>query len=751
MKEKRYNIKIIPLCSVLFILFCFTIFAQEQEQAQEQTQEQTQEQVQKQVQKQADIPVPDLVVKPDKVLLVMIKPGNIIDEYQSSTEIYKTLYLKPGTVTLLPGLKVPSTNTLKAGTIHYLLDPKDAESQKYLGDALFKKGEKSSAAKAYSTALKLDPEIKGVYRNYSLWLAEHGNPDNVIKIMNKLIENGEADKNIYLALGKIYQRKNNHKKAVETFEKILTDNPDDLGTLHALAVSKEKSGDLDGAIADLKKATSLNKDARDEYEFLGRLYTKQNSIDDAMQAYISFLDKEGKNQTIALTVGTYLYQKGKLKDAKKYLDLVKGGASKTSTYTNMIANCAFSDGEYENAIKQFKLSNTKKPALAIRQDNFKKLAESYLKLDDNKTALIWFDKFALINKTKDKDVSYLRAFLYEKSNPAKAKVLYDANLKAFPDDHRNYLQMGLLLSKNKATMSRSVTLLKKAVEVADTIPAVWLQIAQTYGKLKKSDEELEAYKKFLTLDPNNIDANIRAGTLLMDKDEISQGITYLKTANKADPKNAKAILVLSDGYLRANRLDEALSLLEGAKEAHKDNIEIQKKLVDVLVKMGKDQELIAQLKLLLEKDRDNETLQLYAQLLFRTGQIEEAKNACEDVLATDPENIEALMMMGSIFKKEQKYSEANDYYNEITIIDNQFVAAFYERGDLFLLQSKVLWAEKYFKKALTIDPDYALARLGLAKVALLHKDKKKYKEYVEMAYSLDPNNELIKAEYAKIK
>jgi tetratricopeptide (TPR) repeat protein len=587
-------------------------------------------------------------------------------------------------------------------------------------------------------------------------LAETGNPDNVTKVLNEVIEKGEIHQNIYLALGKIYQRKNNHKKAVEAFEKILADDPDDYNTLHALAVSKEKSGDIDGAITDLKKAISLNKNARDEYEFLGRLYTKVNSGEDAMKAYISFFDNKGKNQTIALKVGTYLYKKNNLKDAKKYLDMVKGNASKTSTYLNMIGNLAFNDEEYENAINIFKLANTKKPPLPIRKDNFKKLAESYLKLDNNKAALIWFDRFAQINKAKDKDVSYLRAFLYEKSNPAKARIIYEANLKAFPDDHRNYLQMGLILSKNKKTHSRSVSLLSKAVEVVDTIPAIWLRMARIYGKLKKPDEELDAYKKFVALDSNNLDsnnieANIRIGTLLLKKEEASEAVTYLKTANKADPESAKIILVLSDAYILASRLDEAFDLLDGSKEAHRDNIEIQRKFVDVLRLMGKDQELIIQLEQILDKERDNETLLLYAQLLNKTGQLEEAKNVSEDILATDPENIGALMILGSVYKKEKKYSEANDVYNEITIIDNQYVAAFYERGDLFLMQSKPLWAEKYFKKALSVNPNYALASLGLAKVALLHKNEKKYKEFVEMAHSLDPTNELIKKEYEKIK
>lgn len=697
--------------------------------------------------------IPDLKPAPGKALVVIIKPQVFLADSTRQNKDYITLNVAPGVLSFVPGIKssTKTNKTFKAKQIYYLLDPKDAQSQKLLGDFLFKKGDKAGALKAYKTATTLDSAITGLYKNYSVLMAGKGKPDEVLLLLNKVIKSGKADSSTYLAMGNIYLRKKDYQKAASTFEQLLQKNPKNLEALHGLALCKEEQGQLAEATTTLEKIIKENPKSPKVYKSLGRLYEKQNNDEKAMSNYAQYLTSNKTDYSLLSKVGKYYFKKQNFEEAEKYLTKVKGKQSKALNHQLMVANTYFELGKYKKAIGLYKALNARKPKPAMKKDIYKKLAESYVKINNNKNAIIWFDRFSKLTKGKNAEVSYLKAFLKEKINPKQAIQLYKNNIKIFPGDHRNHLQLGLLLTKNKKTLSQGVTHLKKAVTLVDTLPSLWLKIAQAYGKLGKQDDELHAYKQYMKLDPNNFDANIRIGSILLDRKKVSEGIQFLETAYKISPSNEKTVLSLANGYLQSNRAADALTILNKAKETKTESVEIRKLLVDVYVKMGKEQELMTELKALLEKKRENETLLLYAQLLFKSNKLDEANNAIEDIMATDPENIEALMLLGSIYTAKKRYAEAHDVYNEIVIIDNTYAAALYERAEIYLLQSKVLWAEKYFKKTLTTNPKFGLAELGLGKVALLHKKKDAYKSHVEKAYALNPDIPAIKEAYNKLQ
>jgi tetratricopeptide (TPR) repeat protein len=387
----------------------------------------------------------------------------------------------------------------------------------------------------------------------------------------------------------------------------------------------------------------------------------------------------------------------------------------------------------------------------IKKDIRRKLAESYIQLNDNPKALYWIKQYSKISKGKNREVSYLNAYLQEKSNPAKAKTLYAANTKSFPRDHRNFLRLGMMYSKRRNTLSKAVVMLKKAVALVDTIPAVWLEIAQVYGKLRKTNDELNAYKKYIQTDPENLEANIRVGLILVERNKISEGMGYLEKAHKKSPENVNVMVALAKGYVSSGRSQEALDLLTKAKKLKPGEPSIRRQLYAIYKEKGQDQQALDEIKQLLEIKRDSESLLLYAQLLMKSGDVTGAENAIEDIRATDPENIEALMILATIYREKKKYADAIDIYKEVNLIDSKYTPAINGQAQIHLIQNKILWAEKYFKNALKMDPDFASAELGLAKIAELRKDKAKYKKHLDRAYFLDPKDPEIKEEYQKSK
>ena len=486
-----------------------------------------------------------------------------------------------------------------------------------------------------------------------------------------------------------------------------------------------------------------------EYKKLGDRLLKEKQITKAMEAYKQFIDNGGKNQVVAQKLGNHYHKLKQYEEAVKYLSMVTGNASQSVFHLLKLADANYCTKNYTLAVILYKKLNAKNLKVQIKRTIRENLVKSYIGLDEKAKALYWVNQYMKLGKTSNKDIYYLGAFLQEKSDPAKAKTLYAANTKRFTTDYRNFLRLGLMYSTNKATLSESVILLKKAVTLVDTIPTLWLEIAGAYGKLGKIGEELDAYKRYIKIDPENLEANIRVGLILLERNNVSEGMGYLEKANKKAPKNIAVIVALAKGYTYTKQYDKAVTLLNGAKEIKKGDLSIHQQLFDIYQQKGQDDLALNEIKQLIEIQRNSETLLLYAQLLMKTNDLTGAENAIEDIRATDPEDIEALMLLATIKRTNKNLAEAIELYKEVIIIDPQYAAAIHGQAQIYLLQNKILWAEKYFKKALQMVPSYALAELGLAKIAKIRKDTAAYKKHLNKAYLLDPKDKEILKEYNK--
>jgi Tfp pilus assembly protein PilF len=359
--------------------------------------------------------------------------------------------------------------------------------------------------------------------------------------------------------------------------------------------------------------------------------------------------------------------------------------------------------------------------------------------------------YSMLPGAKDPDVAYKAGFLQEKVNPVRARKIYEDNVAAFPNDYRNMLRLGILYAKDKATLSRSAQLLKKASTIADTIPAMWIEMAQVYNKLGNDRGELEAYKKLVTMDPQNLEANKRLGYLLMKGGAVTDAMVYLEMANTLSAKDPEILILLAQGYIKTNRAKEAIDVLEKAKAAKTDDTDIRLQLVELYKKTDQPKKALEEMKQLITIKRDNKILLSYAQSLYDDGKCKEAEDAVEDIKATDPENIEALMVLARALRCQKKFDQAVETYKEISYINPNFAPALSERADVHMQQNKPQWAKTFFERALRADPNYAPAYLGLARLAKMQKNNSLYLQNLDKAIQLDPNNAEIKEEAKNAK
>jgi tetratricopeptide (TPR) repeat protein len=325
--------------------------------------------------------------------------------------------------------------------------------------------------------------------------------------------------------------------------------------------------------------------------------------------------------------------------------------------------------------------------------------------------------------------------------------IYEANTRAYPDDFRNFLRLGLMLSQNRETAARALPHLRRCIAVADSIPTIWLELANVYGAMNNDKEELEAYQKYLLTDPQHVEANKRVGLLLMRGGDITNSMVHLQIANTASPNDPEILTLLSRGYLRTNRTREAIDILVRAKRAKPDDANIRFQLYELYVQTGQTQRANDEIKQLAELKKDPRYMILFGESLIAQNKVKEAEKIAETILSNDPDNIDALLLNAKIMRANKKWNEADEIYREITeIIPNHAIALFERAETIMQARGSLPRAESFYNRALRADPNLALAHLGLARIARQQRKMDDYKRHLDQARKLAPDNEEIAEE-----
>jgi tetratricopeptide (TPR) repeat protein len=677
-------------------------------------------------------------------------------DQETAYKLYKELSaLTPKNASVFKNLyTIASQRKEKEAAALYLksylfINPSDAESQRDLGDLQYEKKDYDGALVSYRMAIKINPAIKGFYKRYAEIVIAKGQQAEVINALTGVIKTGEADVGTYTTLGMIYHKKGDFRSAVDMYQKALQLEPQNTDALIALGDCQAAMGSINDAVISYEQAVMMNPKSGIEYKALGDLYIKQKKTEQAINAFKKYLDSGIRDEEIARRVGMYLYDKKSYPDARKYMEMVSGTASIEPAFMFAYGIVCFETGDSEKAVLVLKNMIAKNPKAPSKSEALLMIARSYEKKNDKVSAASYYGQY-LDAGARNADVAFLRANMEEGLNQSiMAEKYYEANIVAYPSDYRNYLSLGLIYSKKKETSVRAVTLLRKVTSLADTIPNVWLELARVYGKMGKTVEELDAYRQYIRKDPQNVEANVRVGLVLVEQGKTSEGMIYLETANTLKPGDIQVMIALAGGYLATKRINEAESLLLKARAAKPDNMDIRNQLVKLYMDKGESKKALDEIKEVVKVNRDTRLLLTYAKLLASDGKFKEAEDAIEDIRASDPENVETLMTLASIQRTRKKFDEAVETYKEIMYIDQNYVPAIFERAETYMQQNKPQWAQKFYERTLRSDPKHGPSELGLARLAKLRSDEPAYKMHVTRAMQMSPDNKEVQEEYRR--
>jgi tetratricopeptide (TPR) repeat protein len=351
-----------------------------------------------------------------------------------------------------------------------------------------------------------------------------------------------------------------------------------------------------------------------------------------------------------------------------------------------------------------------------------------------------------VSASVDLEESYKQARLNEDTNQSLAIMAYNANIKKFPKDPRNYVRLGVIYSQKNETLDQAAANLNSAVRLVDNNADIWLLLAQVNGKLKRTDAELAAYKKYSSLNSKDLTVSRRIGEINYEKKLWTEAITNLEIFLTTNDKDVKVLLMLVDAYEATNRQAKATELLAKAKDLNDRDPGVRERLYTMYKKGGLKAKAEAEIRDLVSITRNNKHRLMLCNELIEAQKYDEAASVVAEVRMNDPLNFEGLMVTATIQKLQKKYVESIETYKSVLYLNDRYAPAYSGRADAHFAMNEFDKAEGFYKRALELDPKLASAALGLAKVYKAQNKRDLYNTYLDLAKRLDPNSKALQDE-----
>jgi len=214
------------------------------------------------------------------------------------------------------------------------------------------------------------------------------------------------------------------------------------------------------------------------------------------------------------------------------------------------------------------------------------------------------------------------------------------------------------------------------------------------AQLMRFDQAIDAFKKILTLTPDQASAHYNLGNVYKDKGLIQQSIAAYTKALELKPNYEEAF----------NNLIVVLKSYDQ---------DAKKKQLDVIENYQKFQKASARVA---EKYFETGVLQ------YNDGRLDEAVEAFKKSIEQYPYYAEAYLNMGSALQDQNKLEEAIASYKKALAINPDYDKAYNNMGNAFQDQNKLEEAIASYNKALAINPDFSKAHLNLSSLVTYNSE-----------------------------
>jgi tetratricopeptide (TPR) repeat protein len=265
--------------------------------------------------------------------------------------------------------------------------------------------------------------------------------------------------------------------------------------------------------------------------------------------------------------------------------------------------------------------------------------------------------------------------------------------------------------------------IQKAIAADPKRSESYLNLALLQLRSNLIDQAEPNFKKAAELDPKAMNAQLALGGFYQSRNRLPEAEKQFKHAIELAPKDPTPREALVRLYMAEGRKPDAEALLRQAKADLSDVPEGYRMLGDFYFASGDLDKATAEYSSLYsDHPRDPQVKKNYIQLLILKSRLDEAAKLNDEVLKTNPHDVDALVYRGQIQLRRNDAIGAVDSLQEALKNDSGNAVAHYHLGAAFDMQHNDTRAESEWREAVRLRPDLTDAQRALAALEMRRGD-----------------------------
>lgn len=456
--------------------------------------------------------------------------------------------------------------------------PENARVLQLAGIIEFERTNYAQAETHLAKALQLNPNAEGVRRMMVLTHLKRAEPAKALAVLQPLLDRPDASGRLYALKAQAHLLAGDLAEADAAFARAAKADPNDTRSRTALAIGKMLRGD-EGGIADLRGLAATEDSTVADLPLIGALFAKKDWA--ATLAAIDDLEKKQPDKPIAANLrGRVLLAKGDRAGAEKALRRALEIQPSFYPAAAVLARLAAADK---------------------RMDEAKALIDGVLKADPrNSQALIASAALRARSGASREEIIgiFTRAIQQIPTDPAPRLALVNYQLgnqdvkgalgsaqsaaAALPNNPAILDVLGRALAASGDT-NQAVATFNKLAQLLPSSPAPYLRLADVHWAAKNQDGAIQALRRALTIDNDNLPAQRGLVDAFLATDKPQEALAVARQIRKQRPNQDAGYLVEGSIEASARHWDKAIIVYRDGLKAVPDSTELATRLHTALV------------------------------------------------------------------------------------------------------------------------------------------------------------------------
>ncbi len=220
-----------------------------------------------------------------------------------------------------------------------------------------------------------------------------------------------------------------------------------------------------------------------------------------------------------------------------------------------------------------------------------------------KLAIDQYEQIVKLDPKSIEDRMLLGRLYHQDGDLVKAEAEFKAAVEIQPNSEEAVSALAYLYNE-EGQSSHALEVLNAVPENARTAK-LYSALGYTYEQQKQYKQAVEAYRKSMDLDQDNLDAARGLAQNLMNDGQTEAALEQYKAIVDADPSDAQTYMLIAEIDRRNGKFDQAMDALKKANAVVPDSLEVQYNIAVVDEAQGKYDDAAQILNQLLQKtDRD---------------------------------------------------------------------------------------------------------------------------------------------------